>query len=102
MDIDINLLGTYSGLKLDNNSQQKLLSVAKFLNIPNIIQPEKMHCTLIYSKKYSSKYKPLGEVIHTANLNHFSIFKNKYGGNALVIEIESDSIHKRNKTLIIA
>lgn len=43
--------GTYSSLLPDRETKEKLFSHCAKLNVPNLVDPEDYHCTLIYSKK---------------------------------------------------
>jgi hypothetical protein len=43
--------GTYSSLLLDEESSEELFAYCAKLNIPNLVEPDEYHCTLIYSKK---------------------------------------------------
>jgi len=53
--------GTYAGVKFSNKTNAAIEKFIKDNNIPNSIKPEKLHTTLLYSKKYLPDYKARGE-----------------------------------------
>ncbi len=56
--------GTYAGLKFDNESNKALIKLVNELGIPNPIDINDIHMTLLYSKKYlpslAEKPRPSG------------------------------------------
>ncbi len=53
--------GTYSGMKFSDESVQKLLDFAEQKDIPNTLDKNEFHTTLLYSRKYLKDYKAIGE-----------------------------------------
>lgn len=53
--------GTYAGVRLSDKTTDAIKKFIKDNNIPNPIKPEKMHTTLLNSRKYLPDYKPEGE-----------------------------------------
>jgi len=53
--------GTYAGVRLSNKTINAIKKFIKDNDIPNPIEPEKMHTTLLYSRKYLPDYKAKGK-----------------------------------------
>jgi hypothetical protein len=91
--------GTFVGSKLSNESKIKLYELVKKLNVPNPLEKEKYHVTVIYSKKYLPHLTSVGKydkpiIAKTKNLA-------MYGeeSECLVIELECPELKKRNKEI---
>lgn len=54
--------GTYAAVKFDKSTTDALAKYISDNKIPNPIKTEKMHCTVLYSRKYCPDYEPLGEI----------------------------------------
>jgi len=52
--------GTYAGVKFNNKTNTAICKFIEDNDIPNPIDPDKLHTTLLYSKKYLPDYKPSG------------------------------------------
>jgi len=57
--------GTYAGVKLSDKTNKAIGKFIEDNNIPNAIKPEKLHTTLLYSRKYLPDYKARGELEET-------------------------------------
>lgn len=53
--------GTYAAVKLSNKTNKAIVKYIKDNDIPNAIKPEKLHTTLLYSRKHLPDYEPAGE-----------------------------------------
>lgn len=85
--------GTYAGLKFNSDTKEILKKYIEDNNIPNPLDVDKIHSTLLYSRNYLPEYKPAGKFDKSwiGNPKHFSIFESnpKNGGdgsNCLVLE----------------
>lgn len=85
--------GSFAGLKFSTDTQTALKEYIEKNEIPNPLNTNKIHSTLLYSKKYLPDYKPAGKLDKSwfGSPTHFSIFKSnkKTGGtgsNCLVLE----------------
>ncbi len=56
--------GTYAGLRFDETSQSQLEKFNKKHKIPSPVSPDKLHVTLLYSRKYLPDYTAAGELKH--------------------------------------
>jgi hypothetical protein len=54
--------GTYSGVKPSQETKDKLADYMEENKIPNPVKPEKLHTTVLYSRKYLPNYKPAGKL----------------------------------------
>lgn len=54
--------GTYAAVTFSQATVDDILRYIKTNNIPNAISPEKMHCTVLYSRKYCPDYVPMGTI----------------------------------------
>lgn len=87
--------GTYAGIKFAVDTKQAIKKYMKDNKIPNPLNTNKIHSTLLYSRKYLPDYKPAGILTNPwiGKAKQFSIFladpKNgKDGSNCLVLEYE--------------
>ncbi len=87
--------GTYAGLKFNSKTKNIINKYIQHNKIPNSLNVNKIHSTLLYSRNYLPEYKPVGKFNEpwTGKPKHFSIFKSnpKNGGdgsNCLVLEYE--------------
>jgi len=54
--------GTYAGVKFSSKTKNAVKKYMKDNDIPNSLRTEKMHSTLLYSRKYCPDYEPAGEM----------------------------------------
>jgi 2'-5' RNA ligase len=94
--------GTYAGYRYDQDGVKLISKYAKDNDIPEPLDPKKMHTTLLYSKKRCPDYEPLGklETPLTAKLNELEVWKTQAGKNALVVNMTCAGMTKRHKTLM--
>jgi len=81
--------GTYSSVLLDQNSKNLIAS----LNVQNPVEQDKLHCTIMYSRKpVPDAYTLLPFLPITAKAKGYAIF-----GECLVLLLESDALHELHK-----
>ena len=56
--------GSYAGVRFDKETNRALHKYMKENKIPNAIRPDKLHTTVLYSRKYLPNYKPAGKIEH--------------------------------------
>lgn len=56
------LPGTYAGVLFDDGTKNAIITYCKKNNIPNVPNKNKLHTTVLYSKKPCPDFKPLGEI----------------------------------------
>lgn len=96
--------GTYAGIRFDPLTIRDLMIMQDLLNIPNRLDPEKFHSTLLYSRRPCPNYVPFGiyPVSPTSDTNEFDlkVFKTAGGKNALVLAYTSAFLEARHKELM--
>lgn len=98
--------GTYAGVRFSETTKKAIAKYIKDNKIPNGISPNKMHTTLLYSRKYLPNYKPAGEYkkLMTGVPTEFDVWKSKNedgsSTNCLVIEYNCPALDERHKELM--
>lgn len=94
--------GTYAGVYFDLATVNTLCKYIKDNKIPNAVPPEKLHTTLLYSRRYCPNYKPTGKISPPliGIPSEFKIWKTQNGKNALVLTYECKELVNRHKQLI--
>ena len=95
-----NQKGTYAGLKFDNESNKTLIKLVNELGIPNPIDINEIHMTLLYSRKYLPNYKPAGNIDEWAYPTKFNVFETFDKKRALVLMVDSPFAEKRHNMLM--
>lgn len=54
--------GTYAAVKFSDDTKEAIAKYIADNDLPNPLAKEKMHCTLLYSRKYCPDYQPLGKI----------------------------------------
>ena len=85
--------GTYAGLKFSTETKNLIKKYMEENEIPNPLDVDAIHSTLLYSRNHLPEYKPAGKLDESwfGKPKHFSIFNSnpKNGGdgsNCLVLE----------------
>lgn len=93
--------GTYVGIRPSKDSAEKIRDVTKKVGVQNP-HTDKLHATLIYSRKYLPKFKPRGKLEEpiTAKVTGFEIFPSAGGTNVLVIRMESPELTARHEEIM--
>lgn len=93
--------GTYVGVKLDKESCKKIKELCKELDVPNRVPTDKMHSTIIYSRKHvpelkadNSKYPMIGT---PTELHIFNTQDNK---RALVLKLKCPKLVDRHNDIM--
>jgi hypothetical protein len=94
--------GTYVGVKLSKESKKKLAELQKSLNVPNPLNSDDMHVTVIYSRKYLPEFKSKGKLEKPikAKLEKLEIFPARNEKNCLVVKLKSPELTKRHKEIM--
>lgn len=53
--------GSYAGVKFDTPTKQAIHRYMKEHKLPTAVRPDKLHSTLLFSRKYLPDYKPAGK-----------------------------------------
>jgi hypothetical protein len=100
--------GTYAGAYFTKATVDGVTKFGKENNIPNMISPSKLHCTILYSRKYLPEYKACGkyEKPLVGKPVEFDIWKTSPSDpkedktNCLVLKFECDDLVARHKDLM--
>ncbi len=94
--------GSYAAVNFDTSTTDAVLDFIKENKIPNGLRANKMHATLLYSRKYFSNYKPVGkmEKPFVSKFSSFDIFESQNGDKCLVLRFICESLTKRHKDLM--
>lgn len=54
--------GTYAAVRFSDETKDAIAAYIKDNDLPNPLGKDKMHCTLLYSRKHCPDYKPAGKI----------------------------------------
>lgn len=96
--------GTYAGYKLSAPSKKYLSDFMKENEIPNALDPDKLHVTLVYSRKHLPDFKPLGNVSIAAKPEQFVVWKGRDStgskeANCLILLLDCPEAEERHKQI---
>lgn len=99
--------GTYAGVRFDTNTQTRIDKYMKKNNIPNRVPTNKLHTTVLYSRKFLPNYKPIGKLVPPliGHPKKLVIWKTNppAGGpstNCLILIFDCKELVKRHKQLM--
>ena len=96
-----NSLGTYAAVKPTNIFSTILDSVAKSLDIPNIVDKNEFHSTLLYSRKSLPTLKLDSNLTYQAKIKSIEVWPNHdKKTNVLVIVLDCPELKDRHKYLM--
>lgn len=93
--------GTYVGVRFNRASAKALTKQCRDLGIPNVINSEKLHSTLIYSRNQLTEFSPHGKMNHTvqgAVIPH--VFETQSGKRAMVLKLTDPWFESRHKEIM--
>jgi len=92
--------GTYAGLRFSQDDEDVIIGIVKEMGVPNPIQRDEIHLTLLYSRKTLHNYKPAEMTDMWAYPRGYHIFDGKDGKSILVILLESEDANYRHQKLM--
>lgn len=94
--------GTYAGVHFDESTKDALMQYIKDNNIPNPTKRDKMHTTVLYSRKFCPDYVPLGDIDPPwiGVVDGLEVWPTQSGNNALVITYTSSDLADRHERLM--
>jgi len=92
--------GTYAGVLLSQDDEDRIISIVKEMGIPNPIPRNDIHITLLYSRKVLPNYKPADSLDIWSYPTEFHIFNGQDGKDILVLKLNSPDLVKRHKELM--
>ena len=87
--------GVYMSVKFDQTSNDALAGVQKMLKVKNAVSADKLHATVVYSRKTVDLF-PMDGLSEIARLIGFEVWDTKYG-KTVVGKLESDYLNTRFK-----
>lgn len=94
--------GTYVGVRFTDDTKKAIKKYIEENEIPNSIDVEKLHTTLIFSRKHLPNFTPKGKLNPTikGTYKHMSIWKTQNEKNALVMEYDSKDMKNRHEEIM--
>lgn len=94
--------GTYAGVRFSESTQDDLKKWMIMNQVPNPVPSDKLHTTLLYSRKRCPNYVPRGPIApaYTAQPGNFEIWPSQDGNNCLVLTFECPELVQRHKDLM--
>lgn len=95
--------GTYFGVRFTHDTKQNLSKYIKRNKIPNPIDPEEFHTTVVYSRKALPNVRSWGVVtpMITGKPNKFEVWKSHDGDNhVLVLKYDCQALTDRHNFLV--
>jgi len=90
----------YVAVRPDPTTITLLNSLASQYNVPNPLRPEKMHCTLIYSRTPTIIPQVQVHRIYKSTIEKFDIFNTRDGKRCLVAKLRSTDLQIRHNELM--
>lgn len=95
-------IGTYAAFEVGATTAKQIKNFCEDFNIPNPVDPEDMHCTVIYSRKFLDGFEPQGflyaSIIGTNPI--LEVWPTQSGKKCLVARIEAPDIEGRHQDLM--
>lgn len=90
--------GTFVAVKFHQDTRAALLDFAERNNVPNIIDEDELHCTVVYSKTVLESVAPRRSISPEwiGTPLHFEIFKSSEGKNCLVLRFSCGELYSRH------
>ena len=99
--------GTYAAVSFSEDTKDRIKKFIDDNEIPNPIKLDKLHSTLLYSKKYCPNYEPLGELEEAlvGTPTEFDVWQSQPDdegtcSNCLVLQFDCDQLIDRHNSLM--
>jgi len=94
--------GTYAALKFDQPSTDDIEAYQAHNKIPNPVPSDKLHVTLLYSRRHMAGFKPRGrlESLIKARVAGFDVWDTQDGKKALVARLDAPELVARHRELM--
>lgn len=92
--------GTYAAVRPTEHASHMLRTIMMKHNVLNAEPCDKLHVTLLYSRKHLPDYNPNPSLMFMATPEKFEIWPTKSGKNCLVLKMKSDMLVQRHKQLM--
>jgi hypothetical protein len=94
--------GTYVGVHFSKETNERIEKFIKDHDIPNPLNTDKLHTTIIYSRKYLPTFKADGELDPSwkGKPKQFEIFQSQDGSNCLVVLYDCKKAVERHEYIM--
>ena len=94
--------GTYAGVHFSESTKKAIEKYIKDNNIPNGVPKDKLHTTVLYSRKYCPDYVPCGKINPPlkGTPKDFDVWPAQDGNNCLVLEFVCPALVARHNELM--
>lgn len=95
--------GTYVGINISEKSKDALISASEKMKVPNKIDRDNMHITLIHSRKHLPEFEARGKFKEpmVVSVDKLKIFPVQDGDSkVLVVVLDAPDLEKRNKKIM--
>jgi hypothetical protein len=94
--------GTYVAVNFSKDTAKRIKAFIKKYNIPNPLATNKLHTTIIYSRKYLPEFKTQGKLDEpwVGKPSKLEIFKSREGNNCLVVLFTCKEAVARHKEIM--
>ena len=99
--------GTYAGVRFDTDTIKRIKEFAKAYKIPERLPSDKLHSTLLYSKKHLPDYQAAGEYDNplVGKPKSFDVWESQpdddgVKSNCLILQIDCPTLVARHKELM--
>jgi len=98
--------GTYAGVRFDTETNRALHKYMTENKIPTSVRPDKLHTTLLYSRKHLPNYKPAGKIQPpmTGNPTGLDVWETQGENSAktkcLIFQYDCPELVTRHKSLM--
>lgn len=93
--------GTYMAVKYDKDAAEAIKELSNTLKVPNPLSREKMHTTIIYSRKHAPDLKANNDLYPIiAKGKELHIFPTQDKKNALVLKLECEALVNRHNEIM--
>lgn len=96
---DLGKDGTYIAVKFSQKTRTALKALAKALDVTNTVSRDKMHCTIVYSRKPFTNFTIHGKMKEPwiGKPTELEIFETQSGSRALVLRFDCPEMKERHE-----
>lgn len=92
--------GTYAAVTFSQDDEDNIINSLKKLGIPNPVEKNDIHCTLLYSRKFLPNYVPIESLDEWAYPKELIVWKTFDKKKILVLLLNCPYLEKRHKELM--
>lgn len=94
--------GTYAAVTFNRNTNKLIHDYIKETKLPNAVRPDRLHTTLLYSRKYVPEFKAQGKIDPPwiGEPESFDVWESQEGARCLVLKYSCKKLEQRHKELM--